>query len=71
MNVTKSFGKTTFHKKSKINRCYRSKSLITNHFVKQLYTDGPIPPFYQPTQEGKEDGLKKRLEKLWGLFSLK
>jgi putative ATPase len=39
------------------------------HFVKQSYTEGSIPTFYQPTQEGKEDGLKKRLEKLWGSFT--
>lgn len=37
-----------------------------HHFVKQNYTQNPIPTFYNPTQEGKEDGLKKRLEKLWG-----
>lgn len=42
-----------------------------HHFVKQSYTQGTIPTFYQPTQEGKEDGLKKRLEKLWGPFSHK
>ena len=39
-----------------------------HHFVKQNYTQDPIPSFYIPTQEGKEDGLKKRLEKLWGQF---
>jgi putative ATPase len=39
-----------------------------HHFVKQHYTQSPIPTFYLPTQEGKEDGLKKRLEKLWGPF---
>lgn len=37
-----------------------------SHFVKQKYTNDPIPKFYEPTSEGKEDGLKKRLEKLWG-----
>jgi putative ATPase len=37
-----------------------------NHFVKQKYTNEDIPKFYEPTSEGKEDGLKKRLEKLWG-----
>ncbi len=37
-----------------------------NHFVKQNYTIDAIPKFYEPTSEGKEDGLKKRLEKLWG-----
>jgi putative ATPase len=37
-----------------------------HHFVKQNYTVDPIPDFYEPTNEGKEDGLKKRLEKLWG-----
>ena len=42
-----------------------------NHFVKQNYTQDPIPTFYIPTQEGKEDGLKKRLEKLWGQFDPK
>lgn len=42
-----------------------------NHFVKQNYTQAPIPQFYSPTQEGKEDGLKKRLEKLWGQFDPK
>ncbi len=42
-----------------------------NHFVKQNYTEVPIPQFYLPTQEGKEDGLKKRLEKLWGHFASK
>lgn len=42
-----------------------------NHFVKQNYTQSPIPNFYIPTQEGKEDGLKKRLEKLWGQFEPK
>lgn len=36
------------------------------HFIKQNYTKIPIPKFYEPTSEGKEDGLKKRLEKLWG-----
>jgi putative ATPase len=42
-----------------------------HHFVKQSYTQDPIPPFYTPTQEGKEEGLKKRLEKLWGQFTPK
>lgn len=42
-----------------------------NHFVKQNYTQKPIPTFYHPGQEGKEDGLKKRLEKLWGPFDPK
>lgn len=42
-----------------------------NHFVKQKYTQDPIPTFYIPSQEGKEEGLKKRLEKLWGEFSPK
>ena len=37
-----------------------------NHFVKQKYTTQIIPQFYRPTNEGKEEGLKKRLEKLWG-----
>ena len=37
-----------------------------NHFIKQNYTNDPIPKFYEPTSEGKEDGLKKRLEKIWG-----
>lgn len=36
------------------------------HFIKQNYTNDPLPKFYEPTSEGKEDGLKKRLEKLWG-----
>lgn len=42
-----------------------------NHFVKQNYTQDPLPNFYIPTNEGKEDGLKKRLEKLWGHFDPK
>jgi putative ATPase len=42
-----------------------------SHFVKQKYTKSSIPNFYIPTQEGKEDGLKKRLEKLWGQFASK
>lgn len=36
------------------------------HFVKQNYTRDTIPKFYEPTSEGKEAGLKQRLEKLWG-----
>lgn len=39
-----------------------------NHFVKQNYTQHPIPKFYIPSKEGKEEGLKNRLEKLWGKF---
>lgn len=40
------------------------------HFIKQNYTEISTPIFYIPTEEGKESGLKKRLEKLWGnLFS--
>ncbi|MFA6236216.1 MAG: replication-associated recombination protein A [Bacteriovorax sp.] len=42
-----------------------------NHFVKQNYTQNPIPNFYVPGNEGKEDALKKRLEKLWGQFGPK
>ncbi|MDD4974606.1 MAG: replication-associated recombination protein A [Bacteriovorax sp.] len=42
-----------------------------NHFVKQNYTQNPIPNFYIPTLEGKEDGLRKRLEKLWGQIASK
>lgn len=42
-----------------------------NHFVKQNYTREPIPNFYVPTQEGKEDGLRKRLVNLWGQFAPK
>ena len=38
------------------------------HFVKQNYTDQAIPKFYSPTNEGKEEALKKRLESLWGKF---
>lgn len=41
------------------------------HFVKQKYTIDPIPNFYRPSKEGKEDGLKNRLEKLWGHFAPK
>lgn len=41
------------------------------HFVKQRYTIDPIPTFFRPSEEGKEDGLKKRLEKLWGPFASK
>ncbi|MGZ3790338.1 MAG: replication-associated recombination protein A [Bacteriovorax sp.] len=37
-----------------------------HHFVKQNYTIEVIPKFYEPTMEGKEEGLKKRLDKLWG-----
>jgi putative ATPase len=36
-----------------------------NHFVKQDYAKKPIPKFYSPSEEGKEEGIKKRLEKLW------
>ena len=36
-----------------------------NHFIKQNYTNQIIPKFYVPTNQGKEDGLKKRLESLW------
>jgi putative ATPase len=42
-----------------------------NHFVKQNYTNESIPKFYHPSEEGKEEGLKKRLEKLWGPFATK
>jgi putative ATPase len=35
-----------------------------NHHVKQSYTEEKIPDFYRPTKEGKEDGIKKRLENL-------
>lgn len=42
-----------------------------NHFVKQNYTNEPLPNFYHPSDEGKEEGLKKRLEKLWGQFEPK
>lgn len=42
-----------------------------NHFVKQNYTQDPIPTFYVPSQEGKEDGLRKRLVSLWGQFAPK
>ncbi len=34
------------------------------HFVKQNYTKNSIPHFYRPTSEGREEGLKKRLESL-------
>jgi putative ATPase len=42
-----------------------------HHFVKQNYTIDPIPYFYVPTEEGKEEGLKKRLINLWGHFAPK
>lgn len=42
-----------------------------HHFVKQNYTNTPTPKFYDPSSEGKEEGLKKRLEKLWGPFESK
>ncbi len=36
------------------------------HFVKQHYTEGSIPAFYRPSNQGKEEALSKRLEALWG-----
>lgn len=36
-----------------------------HHFVKQNYTIEDIPKFYEPTIEGREEGLKKRLDGLW------
>lgn len=53
------------------SRPYLYPHSYDNHFVKQNYTQNPIPTFYIPSQEGKEDGLKKRLEKLWGQFAPK
>jgi putative ATPase len=35
------------------------------HFVNQKYTTKPIPNFYRPTAQGKEEALSKRLEALW------
>lgn len=34
------------------------------HWVKQDYAPQSTPTFYHPTREGKEDGLKKRLDSL-------
>ena len=34
------------------------------HWVKQDYAPAHSPSFYRPTKEGKEDGLKKRLDSL-------
>lgn len=53
------------------SRPYLYPHSYENHFIKQNYTQNPIPTFYIPSQEGKEDGLKKRLEKLWGQFAPK
>ncbi len=36
-----------------------------DHFVNQDYAPPGSPVFYRPTIIGKEEGLKKRLEKLW------
>lgn len=35
-----------------------------NHWVKQSYSPNEIPSFYRPTKNGKEDGIKKRLDSL-------
>ncbi len=35
------------------------------HFVDQDYAPIEAPIFYRPTSEGKEEGLKNRLHKLW------
>ncbi len=35
-----------------------------NHFIKQEYSPMKTPIFYRPTQQGKEDGIKKRLDSL-------
>jgi len=40
------------------------------HFVLQKYTREKIPNFYRPTNQGKEDGIQKRLESLKNLTSL-
>jgi putative ATPase len=37
-----------------------------HHFIQQNYTIDHTPQFYEPSSEGKEEGLKKRLELLWG-----
>jgi putative ATPase len=36
-----------------------------NHFVHQHYNNENNLDFYRPTQEGKEDGILKRLQNLW------
>ena len=36
-----------------------------DHFVEQDYAPKGTPVFYRPTMQGKEEGLKRRLEKLW------
>ena len=35
-----------------------------HHWVKQDYTNGKIPEFYRPSGEGKEIGIKQRLDSL-------
>lgn len=35
-----------------------------NHHVKQEYSPMKTPTFYRPTNQGKEDGIKKRLDSL-------
>jgi putative ATPase len=36
-----------------------------DHFVQQDYAPQSAPVFYRPTSQGREDGLKQRLQKLW------
>lgn len=36
-----------------------------DHFVQQDYAPKDAPVFYRPTSQGREDGLKQRLQKLW------
>jgi len=36
-----------------------------DHFVKQDYAPKTAPVFYRPTAQGREDGLRLRLQKLW------
>lgn len=47
------------------NENYQYPHSHANAFVKQEYTQTPIPQFYKPTEYGLEKRLKERLAALW------
>lgn len=46
------------------SKAYLYPHNFENHWVKQDYAPSGTPDFYRPTKEGREEGIKKRLDSL-------
>lgn len=46
-------------------KAYLYPHSYSDHFVNQDYAPKDVPIFYRPTVQGREEGLRQRLQKIW------